>query len=144
MRVSSTLAAIGLFAMVAATPAFAQSADVDAELAVRQWLDAVVAGTPEALGAVLAPEFQIQRANGTGYDRDGYIEGGAAQLAEFDATDLVATRHEDLLVVRYTLIVSETISGQPVQRTAPRLTVFRWDEDRWLVVAHANFADVEQ
>ncbi len=144
MRASRTLAAIGFFTAIALTPALAQSTDAEAEMAVRQWLDAVVAGTPEALGAVLAPEFQIQRANGTGHDRDGYIEGGAAQLAEFDAQDLVVTRHDDLMVVRYTLVVSETISGQPVQQTAPRLTVFRLEDGHWLVVAHANFAEVEQ
>ena len=143
MRLRNTIGAAFLICLTA-TSVFAQSNEADAEAAVRQWLDAVVAGTPEALGAVLAPEFQIQRANGTGHDRDGYIEGGAAQLAEFDATDLIVTRHDDLLVVRYTLLVSETIDGQPVQRTAPRLTVFRWDDGRWLVVAHANFAQVGQ
>jgi ketosteroid isomerase-like protein len=136
----------GAFALAAAfavSGAFAQSTD-EAGAAVGAWLDAVLLGTPEALSAVLAPEFQIQRANGTGHDRAAYIDGGAAQLAEFSASDLIATRYEDILVVRYTLVVSETIDGQPVERTAPRLTVFRYDDGRWLVVAHANFAEVEQ
>lgn len=135
--------AIALAATLGVSTAFAQSTE-DAGAAVEAWLDAVLVGTSEALSAVLAPEFQIQRANGTGHDRAGYIEGGAAQLAEFSASDLIATRYEDILVVRYTLVVSETIDGQPVERTAPRLTVFRYDDGRWLVVAHANFAEVQQ
>jgi len=135
--------AIVFAAVLAVSPGFAQST-ADAEAAVEAWLDAVVLGTPEALSAVLAPEFQIQRANGTGHDRTGYMEGGAALLAEFTASDLISTRHEDILVVRYTLVVSETIDGHPVERTAPRLTVFRRDKGRWLVVAHANFAEIQQ
>jgi ketosteroid isomerase-like protein len=135
--------ALALAATFGVSTAFAQSTE-DAGAAVEAWLDAVLVGTPEALSAVLAPEFQIQRANGTGHDRAGYIEGGAAQLAEFSASDLIVTRYEDILVVRYTLVVSETIDGQPVERTAPRLTVFRYGDGRWLVVAHANFAEVQQ
>ena len=143
MYLHRTVGAVAFAAALGVSTAFAQSTE-DAGAAVEAWLDAVVLGTPEALSAVLAPEFQIQRANGTGHDRTGYIEGGAAQLAEFSASDLVATRHEDILVVRYTLVVSETIDGQPVERTAPRLTVFRYDDGRWLVVAHANFAELQQ
>lgn len=138
---SGTLVAAAMALVVPA--AVADDMD-EAEAAVAAWLDAVRLGTPEALGAVLAPEFQIQRANGTGHDRATYIDGGAAVLAEFSASDLVVTRYEDILVVRYILNVSETIDGQPVQRTAPRLTVFRWDGSTWLVVAHANFAQIEQ
>lgn len=128
---------------IGVSSALAQSTE-EAGAAVEAWLDAVLVGTPEVLSAVLAPEFQIQRANGTGHDRAGYIDGGAAQLAEFSASDLIATRYEDILVVRYTLVVSESIDGQPVERTAPRLTVFRYDDGRWLVVAHANFAEIQQ
>ena len=143
MYLQRVAGAFALAAALGAPNAFAQSTE-DAGAVVEAWLDAVLTGTPEALSAVLAPEFQIQRANGTGHDRAGYIDGGAAQLAEFSASDLIATRYQDILVVRYTLVVSETIDGQAVQRVAPRLTVFRYDEGRWLVVAHANFAEAQQ
>ncbi len=142
MLVNHAVKAIALVGVLAAAPAFAQSS-AEAEGAVRAWLDAVMSGDPAQLDAVLAPEFQIQRADGTGLDKAGYIDGGAANLVEYELRDLVATQDDDIMVVRYLLVVSETISGQPVERVAPRLTVFRRDGDRWLVVAHANFAQVD-
>ncbi len=48
------------------------------------------------------------------------------------------------MVVRYTLIVAETVGGVTVERHAPRITVFRREGETWLVVAHANFARLEQ
>ena len=143
MLQNSLIRAIALVGVMAAAPALAQS-DEEASTAIRAWLDAVASGDSDALAAILAPEFQIQRADGSGHDRAGYIEGGAASLSTFDATDLIATRDGDIMVVRYTLLVSETVDGQPMQATAPRLTVFRLHGDKWLVVAHANFASPEQ
>ena len=142
MLLRNAIGALALVGAIAVTPAFAQST-ADAEAAVDAWLNAVVVGTPEALDAILAPEFQIQRSNGVGHDKTGYIEGGAAALTDYEVRDIVATRDGDTMVVRYTLVVSETISGAPVEQTAPRLTVFRLDGDTWLVVAHANFAQIE-
>ena len=57
--------------------------------------------------------------------------------------DLVATAADGLMVARYVLVVDETLDGRTLTRRAPRLTVFRRDGDRWLVVAHANFAAAE-
>ena len=142
MHIDHAAKAIALVGVLAAAPAFAQT-NTEAEGAVRAWLDAVMSGDPDQLDAVLAPEFQIQRADGTGLDKAGYVDGGGANLTSYELRDLVATEDDDILVVRYLLVVSETISGQPVERVAPRLTVFRRDGDRWLVVAHANFAQVE-
>jgi ketosteroid isomerase-like protein len=114
-----------------------------ARQAVRAFTEAVASADVDALEAILAPEFQIMRANGIGYDRKGYL---ASELPAIDQSferrleDEVATSSGDLLVVRYWLVIEETIDGAPVARRAPRLTVFRRDGDRWLVVAHANFA----
>ena len=143
MLQNNLVRAIALVGVMAAAPAFAQSTD-EALGAVNAWLDAVESGDPATLEAILAPEFQIQRADGTGLDKAEYVNGGVANLSEFEAADLIATREGDIMVVRYTLVVSETISGQPMQATAPRLTVFRWNGERWLVVAHANFAQAQQ
>lgn len=125
---------------VFSVPAFAQSED-EAVAAIRAWLEAIMSADPAQLDAVMAPEFQIERSNGTGHDKAGYIDGGFARIASIgEITDVHVTVHDDLMVVRYMLGVQETISGQPVQGYAPRLTVFRREDDRWLVVAHANFA----
>lgn len=116
----------------------------EAEAAIMTWLEAIMGG-PEALEGVLAPEFQIQRFDGTGYDRAGYIGGGLATITDIHGiTDLTVTVNEDLLVTRYILAVGETINGVAIERESPRLTVFRKVDDVWLVVAHANFARLEQ
>ncbi|MCC6736071.1 MAG: nuclear transport factor 2 family protein [Bauldia sp.] len=139
-RIITAAALIG----AVASPAAAQITNEEAEAAVMTWLDAIIAG-PAALELVLAPEFQIQRADGNGLDRAGYLGGGAATITEIHGIhDLVVTAHGDLMVVRYLLVVAETIGGVTVEREAPRLSVFRREGDRWLIVAHANFARLEQ
>jgi ketosteroid isomerase-like protein len=143
--------ASGLAASIRAllpTASFAQSADdLNAEgLAANQaWWGALVAGTPAAIGAVLAPEFQIMRADGTAYDKDAYLAGGIPVVkAVPEFTQMVGSRHGDLLVTRYYVTVNETRDGGTVQTHAPRLTVFRQEAGRWLVVAHANFATLDK
>jgi hypothetical protein len=46
------------------------------------------------------------------------------------------------MVTRYVAKVRETRDGKVVETTAPRLTVFRKDGDKWLAVAHGNFAEL--
>jgi hypothetical protein len=43
-------------------------------------------------------------------------------------------------VVRYILETDQTIEGIAVTGRSPRLSVFRNENGRWLIVAHANFA----
>jgi ketosteroid isomerase-like protein len=66
-------------------------------------------------------------------------EEGTTMTAAHQAVT-VFVESGDLLVVRYWLVINQTIDGTPMAQRAPRLTVFRRDGDRWLVVAHANFA----
>jgi ketosteroid isomerase-like protein len=109
------------------------------------WWGALVTGTVAAVDAVLAPEFQIMRADGTSYDKEDYLGSRlpvVAAIPEF--SQMVVTAHEDLLVTRYYVSVQETRDGQTVEAHAPRLTVFRKDGDTWLVSAHANFATLEK
>ena len=97
---------------------------------------------PKALAPILAPEYQIMRNNGVGYDREGYLNRGAGTVSAqpgFSHEDLVVTADDDILVARYFLTIDETIDGEPVKRCAPRLTVFRKIDAGWKVVAHSNF-----
>lgn len=126
-----------------ASPAFADAA-ADADVAVKGWLEAVSSPDEAVLGAALAPEFQILRSDGRGYDRSDYLATGRSRQERPPvAHDLIATEAGGVLVVRYQLDVEQTIDGGTVTGTAPRLTVFRKDGDRWLVVAHANFAPIK-
>lgn len=116
-----------------------------AEAANAAWWGALVAGTPAALDAVLAPEFQIVRADGSAYSRAGYLASSLPKVAAMpEFRDVVVTADGDHLVVRYRARVSQTRDGVAVQADAPRLSVFRNDGGRWLLVAHANFAALEQ
>ncbi len=119
--------------------------EAEARKAVDSWLGAVASGEKERIGSVLAPEFQIARADGSAYGAAEYLESGLPKIAGSPAVEnLVATGYGDLLVTRYWLTVDATIGGKAVEAHAPRLTVFRRSEGAWLVVAHANFAEVKQ
>jgi ketosteroid isomerase-like protein len=109
---------------------------------VTTWLGALVGHDPAVIGAILAPEFQIQRSDGNGYDASGYLDHLATLAAMPQIHSLTATAEGDIMVVRYAIVVDETINGQEVESEAPRLTVFRRDGDGWLVVAHANFSRI--
>ncbi len=128
-------------AALSAAPAFAAAA----EDAVKGWLDAVATNDESRIAAVLAPEFQILRFDGRGYARADYLATGLPrQMRPPVARDLVATEADGVLVVRYVLDVEQTANGVTRTDVAPRLTVFRKVGDRWLVVAHANFAPIEK
>jgi ketosteroid isomerase-like protein len=133
--------------LLAPLPAAADDAQMkEAEAAVRSFVDAVAKGDPAALAAVLAPEFQIVRSNGVGYGREDYLAQGLSTV-RVEGTpaikDLTVTQQGDVMVARYSLATSMTVSGKAVAAQAPRLSVFRKDGERWLIVAHANFAAIE-
>lgn len=141
------LAAALLTFLTLSIPAAAAAEDLEetARAALVAFTEAVISG-PEAVARILAPEYQILRANGVGYDREGYIAQGVGQVAaqpDFAYEDIVATAADDVMVVRSVLRIDETIEGSPVVRRAPRLTVFRKIGGAWKVVSHANFGATE-
>jgi len=117
----------------------------EGEDAVAAWVAALTSGDDARIAATLAPEFQVQRADGAGYTKAEYLAGGLPKLSGAPAiTGLVETRDGDLMVVRYALDIGGTLDGKAIAGRAPRLTVFRKAGGAWLVVAHANFAPVVQ
>jgi ketosteroid isomerase-like protein len=123
------------------------AAELDKEgmKAIESWMGSLVKGDPDGVAAILAPEFQIMRSDGSSYDRDGYIKGGMAKIAAMPKIEkLVVTGFGDHIVTRYMLTVDETVEGgKAAESHAPRITVFRKSGDRWLVVAHGNFAKIQ-
>jgi ketosteroid isomerase-like protein len=117
-------------------PAFA----ADADDAVKAWLDALASNDAATVTAVLAPEFQVQRSDGRGFTRDEYLAGGRTrQVKPPVARDLIGTEADGVLVVRYVMEVEQIADGKSIVGAAPRLTVFRKVDGRWLVVAHAAY-----
>ncbi|MCB1502876.1 MAG: nuclear transport factor 2 family protein [Bauldia sp.] len=112
--------------------------------AVEEWVAAAASGDKARLDKVLAPEFQIVRADGSAYDKQTYLAVGLPSYpTPPEVADLDATGYGDLLVVRYLLTTEVDVGGETLKRNAPRLTVFRKAGGGWLVVAHANLAAPE-
>jgi ketosteroid isomerase-like protein len=112
--------------------------------AIEGFFGALMTGEPDKVAATLAPEFQILRSDGTNYDARGYPDSILPIISEMPAIEkLNVTAEGDIAVASYVVNVDETIDGVLAQAYAPRLSVFRKDGDRWLMVAHGNFAALQ-
>lgn len=109
------------------------------ELAV-DFLDMLQRSDMAALEDFLAPGFQLQRADGSGYDRAEYLADPAV-VTSFEVSDeVVASQQGDVLVVRWGAQVNEVAEGTELSDVyAPRLSTFVWIDGAWHLVAHANF-----
>ena len=108
--------------------------------ALDPWADALFSGDAAQVARVLAPEYQIVRSDGTGFGKDDYLTTLPKQAVRSQFRDIVATAHQDVMVIRYVIVTDQTIEGQAVEAVSPRLSVFRKDGDTWLIVSHASFA----
>ncbi len=110
----------------------ASRAQAGAEL-VEGWTAAVTSGDADRVASVLAPEFQLMRQSGAAYDAEAYVAGGFPAIAKAPAVeDVVETGDGDIRVVRYWLVIDETVDGAALTRrcaAADRLPADR----RWLV-----------
>lgn len=136
-----------ILAFAAATVLGGAAADSDAALeaeaqrALHAVFAALMTGDSEKVRAFLAPEFQVQRSDGKGYDKEQYLALSIPKIAAMPAfRDLVVTRNGDIVVVRLMLEIEETINGKVADRVSPQLMVFRITPNGWQVVAAANFA----
>ena len=125
----------------AATPApkLADPSRTGREL-VTAWLTALQQGDTKEIAATLAPNFQIQRADGSYSDRAAYI-ANPAKVDTFTLGDRVTgLQHGSTLSVHWSVEVDEAINGKTFkQGEAPRLTGFAWNGERWQIVTYANF-----
>jgi ketosteroid isomerase-like protein len=94
---------------------------------------------------MLAPEFQLVRSDGAASDAVEYVAHDIPRIDRvFGIEDIVASAYGDHIVVRYAIDLKESVADGQIEGNAPRLTVFRRAGDKWLVVAHANFGQVEK
>ncbi|MDN2582979.1 nuclear transport factor 2 family protein [Aquibium sp. ELW1220] len=132
----------GLAAASRTAPAAASVSESDAQAAIDSFLDALFSGDPAKADRVLAPEFQILRSDGKSYDKMSYLGALPNHKVRPAISSLKSTGHGGIIVTSYSITTEQTIGGQPVEAVAPRLSVFRKEGDRWLIVAHANFAQI--
>jgi ketosteroid isomerase-like protein len=85
------------------------------------------------------------RADGSNYDAKGLPDSILPIISEMPSIEkLNVTAEGDLAVATYFVNVDQTRDGVLVEAYAPRLSVFRKDGERWLMVAHSNFAALMQ
>ena len=96
----------------------------------------------KGLNALLAPSFQVVRANGGVQGKASYL-AAPPKVAVFAISKLKGTQASGVLVVSYQVAVAETVAGikQPTV-WAPRLSVFQQQSGAWRLVAHANFGAI--
>lgn len=116
--------------------------EAEATAAIMAWLGALASRDPTTVEKVLAPEFQILRSDGSGYDRSSYLGNLPNFTGKPEIQDLAFSSSDGLLVTRYNLRLEQKIGDKPVQALAPRLSVLRREGTGWLMVAHANFAQI--
>ncbi len=152
--VSITVGALGLVAGPVAASARTQpstlratSAQQAANLAlgkrlVTRFWTLLTGDSATDLGAFLSPAFQVQRANGTGANRNQCLAqfGKATKVSAFKLSDYKVTRSGTTLVARYISATTETILGESYAKApAPRLSTFIWTGSTWKLLSHANF-----
>jgi hypothetical protein len=139
----SLLALAGLSALAAGagTAGAAEPlTEQQAREALDPWIAAIMTGDPAVVDGVLAPEYQVLRADGTAHDKAGYLMALPKQHVPPVFSDIVATGNADVMVIRYRIDTDQTVEGKVVKGVSPRLSVFRKENGRWLLSAHANFA----
>ena len=111
---------------------------------VTNWLTALQDKDSAEIAASLAPNFQIERADGTGMDRAAYIAKPAV-VTDFTLGDeMFAIQSGDTLTVRWSITVSEQIGDNQFRNVeAPRLTTFVWHKGRWKILSYANFNPIQ-
>lgn len=138
------LVLLGVAAMAACgaddpAPTLADPSATGRELAT-EFLTILQAGDIEALDEFLAPGFQLQRADGSGATKDEYLQKPAS-VQQFEiGADVNGVQQGKVLTVRWTVVITEVINGQPgATGEAPRLSTFLWSDGRWRMTSHANF-----
>lgn len=139
-----TIAVLAGFSALAAgtghSKAGEQLSEQQAHEALDPWLDALVTGDPAVVATVLAPEYQILRSDGSGHDKASYLNALPKHMVRPKFSDIVATGDGNVMVIRYRIETDQIVEGKTVTGISPRLSVFRLENGRWLISAHANFA----
>lgn len=105
-----------------------------------EFLTVLQRGDARGLAAILAPNFQLARADGTHADRAQYLANPAKVSSFVISDDLTARQDGRTLTVRWGVLISEQIDGEDFTNVeAPRLTSFVWRQGRWQMISHANF-----
>lgn len=114
-----------------------------AEQLITNWLTALRDEDSAEIAASLAPNFQIERADGSGQNRAEYI-AKPATVTTWTLGDFTALQHRGTLTARWSTTISEQIGDNEFRDVeAPRLTTFVWLDGRWKILSYANFNPIQ-
>jgi len=112
---------------------------------IDQYAVAVFDRDQEALGNLLSDAYVLRRSDGSGYDRQGYVEalaqGSPYELVNYKVTNVKAKQDGDILVAEFTLEATILENGKPVtSEPSPSLVTFVRVGDRWELASDAFFS----
>ena len=112
---------------------------------IDQYAIAVFDRDQEALGNLLSDAYVLRRADGTGYDRQGYIDalaqGSDYELVNYKITDVKARQDGDILVASFLLEAEILENGKPVtSQPSPSLVTFVRVDGQWKLASDAFFS----
>ena len=120
-------------------PRLADPSATGRELVVA-WLTALQQKDLASLDAQIAPNFQLQRADGSSSNKAEYL-ANPATVDTYELGDtIVGLQSANTLTVRWAMKVAGQTNGVTVpNKEAPRLTGFEWTGERWQIITYANF-----
>ena len=142
----SLLLATGLVACAIST---APPDDTDPQALATELIDqyaiAVFDRDKEALANLLSEAYVLRRANGSGYDRQGYLdalsEGSDYNLVSYKITEVRAKQDGDVLVASFLLEAQILEGGRPVtSKPSYSLVTFVRIDGEWKLASDAFFS----
>lgn len=112
---------------------------------IDQYAVAVFERDQEALGSLLSDAYQLRRSDGSGYDRQGYVdalaEGSNYDLVDYTITDVKARQDGDVLVATFLLEAEILENGTPVtSEPSTSLVTFVRVDGQWKLASDAFFS----
>jgi hypothetical protein len=112
---------------------------------IDQYAQAVFNQDQEALGELLSDAYLLRRSDGSGYDREGYINALAQdsdyELVDYSISDITAQQDGDILVAMFTLQGDIEEGGRSViSEPSPSLATFVRVDGEWKLASDAFFS----
>jgi Domain of unknown function (DUF4440) len=112
---------------------------------IDQYAQAVFSQDQEALGELLSDAYLLRRSDGSGYDREGYINALAQdsdyELVDYSISDITAQQDGDILVAVFTLQGDIEEGGRSViSEPSPSLVTFVRVDGEWKLASDAFFS----
>lgn len=119
------------------------SFEVSDEALADEFLRLLQARDREGLAEFLSPEFRVVRGDGTTTGKAEYLQSPAV-VDDYAISDVVGWGVDNVRFVRYNLWSVEWIDGVELPRgPLVRLSVFHWNGERWQLLTHVNFINVQ-